>query len=83
VCGCRCLPHPWRVVRRHPNWSPPPTTTTRRPANPALHHLTSPMRRATTAAGDPEHVNLWAGTGYPEVREHPAAETLAALARDL
>jgi NAD(P)H-dependent flavin oxidoreductase YrpB (nitropropane dioxygenase family) len=31
---------------------------------PALHHLTSPMRRAATAAGDPERVNLWAGVGH-------------------
>jgi NAD(P)H-dependent flavin oxidoreductase YrpB (nitropropane dioxygenase family) len=30
---------------------------------PALHHLTRPIRRAAAALGDPEHVNLWAGTG--------------------
>jgi nitronate monooxygenase len=47
---------------------------------PAIHHLTSPMRRAAAAAGDPEHVNLWAGTGYRSVRERPAGETLAGLA---
>ncbi len=49
---------------------------------PAVHHLTGPMRRAA-AVGDPEHVNLWAGTGYRRVREQPAAETLTTLARDL
>jgi len=50
---------------------------------PALHHLTSPLRRAAAAAGDPESVNLWAGTGYRSTRERPAAETLRALAADL
>jgi NAD(P)H-dependent flavin oxidoreductase YrpB (nitropropane dioxygenase family) len=47
---------------------------------PALHHLTSPMRKAAAAAGDPEHVNLWAGSGYRLVRERPAAETLREIA---
>lgn len=50
---------------------------------PALHHLTSPTRKAAAAAGDPEHVNLWAGTGYRHVREQPAARTLTDLTRDL
>ena len=49
---------------------------------PAIHHLTSPMRRAAGAAGDPEHVNLWAGTGYRLTRERPAAETLREIAAD-
>ncbi|WP_308122036.1 nitronate monooxygenase [Streptomyces sp. TRM70350] len=31
---------------------------------PALHHLTSPIRRAAVTAHDPERTNLWAGTGY-------------------
>jgi nitronate monooxygenase len=47
---------------------------------PAVHHLTSPLRRAAAAAADPEHVNLWAGTGYRAVQERPAGETLRALA---
>jgi NAD(P)H-dependent flavin oxidoreductase YrpB (nitropropane dioxygenase family) len=46
---------------------------------PALHHLTSPLRRAAAAAGDPEQVNLWAGTGYRNAVARPAAETLQAL----
>ena len=41
---------------------------------PAVHHLTSPLRRAAAAAGDPELVNLWAGTGYRSARPGPAAE---------
>ncbi len=38
---------------------------------PAVHHLTSPLRKAATAAGDPELVNLWAGTGYRNERHRP------------
>jgi nitronate monooxygenase len=46
---------------------------------PALHHLTRPIRRAAAAAGDPERVNLWAGTGYHAARAAPAAEILRSL----
>ena len=47
---------------------------------PALHHLTSPIRRAAAAAGNPEHVNLWAGAGHRHVEARPAAEILQDLA---
>ena len=47
---------------------------------PALHHLTSPLRRAATAAGDPEVVNLWAGTGYHHAVAEPLARSLDRLA---
>jgi nitronate monooxygenase len=47
---------------------------------PALHHLTSPIRKAAVAAGNPEHVNLWAGTGHRHVESRPAAEILEGLA---
>jgi nitronate monooxygenase len=47
---------------------------------PALHHLTSPIRRAATAIANPEHVNLWAGTGHRSIEARPAAEVLGALA---
>jgi nitronate monooxygenase len=50
------------------------------PGYPALHHLTRPLRRAAAAAGDPERVNLWAGTGYRAARAAPVAEILAGLA---
>jgi nitronate monooxygenase len=50
---------------------------------PALHHLTSPLRRAATAAGNPELVNLWAGTGYRHATTGPAGTILAGLARDI
>ena len=47
---------------------------------PALHHLTSPIRRASAGQGDPEQVNVWAGSGYREITSRPAAEILAHLA---
>ncbi len=47
---------------------------------PALHHLTSPLRRAAAAAGDPERVHLWAGTGYRHATEESAAVALSRLA---
>ena len=31
---------------------------------PEVHYLTSPLRKASVAAGDPEAVNVWAGTGF-------------------
>jgi nitronate monooxygenase len=49
---------------------------------PAVHHLTRPIRRAAAAAGDPERVNLWAGTGFRAAREAPVAEILRDLAPD-
>ncbi|MFD5387994.1 NAD(P)H-dependent flavin oxidoreductase [Streptomyces sp. NPDC127074] len=50
---------------------------------PALHHLTSPMRRAAVAARDPERINLWAGTGYRNATAEPAAQILQRLASRL
>jgi NAD(P)H-dependent flavin oxidoreductase YrpB (nitropropane dioxygenase family) len=47
---------------------------------PALHHLTSPLRKAATAVGDTRLIHLWAGTGYREARAEPAAVTFARLA---
>ncbi len=47
---------------------------------PALHHLTSPLRRAAAAAGDPERINLWAGTGYRQARAEPAGDVITRLA---
>ncbi len=46
---------------------------------PALHHLTSPIRKAAAAAGNPEHVNLWAGTGHRAIEARPAGEILLGL----
>ena len=50
---------------------------------PAVHHLTSPLRKAATLAGDPEMINLWAGTGYRSAVDQPAGAIMSALARGL
>ena len=50
---------------------------------PALHPLTRPSRAAAAAAGDPNRVNLWAGTGFPHATAQPAAQVLTALASGL
>jgi NAD(P)H-dependent flavin oxidoreductase YrpB (nitropropane dioxygenase family) len=47
---------------------------------PALHYLTSPLRKAATAANDPELVHLWAGTGYRHVTDEPTSTILTRLA---
>lgn len=46
---------------------------------PAVHHLTAPLRAAAAAAGDPERLNLWAGTGWRQARTGSVAEVLAGL----
>ncbi len=46
---------------------------------PALHYLTSPIRKAAAAAGDAERINLWAGTGYRHAAEEPAGSILKDL----
>lgn len=43
---------------------------------PAIHHLTAPLRAAASAAGDPERLNLWAGTGWQAARSGPAREVV-------
>ncbi|SDS47125.1 nitronate monooxygenase [Microlunatus soli] len=40
---------------------------------PALHHLTREFRKAAAAAGDPQTLHLWAGTGYRNAPTGPAA----------
>ena len=46
---------------------------------PQVHYLTSQMRRLADAAGDPEHLNLWAGTGFAACREVEAAQLVREL----
>ena len=67
-----------RAAYRTTSWRG--TTTTAPLGYPALHYLTSPIRRASAAQGDPEQVNVWAGSGYREITARPAAEILADLA---
>jgi nitronate monooxygenase len=50
---------------------------------PALHYLTSGMRKAAAAAGDPERVHLWAGTGFRQATAEPAGAILTRLAAQL
>jgi NAD(P)H-dependent flavin oxidoreductase YrpB (nitropropane dioxygenase family) len=47
---------------------------------PAIHHLTSGLRKASAEAGDPEQVHLWAGTGYRSAAAEPADTILERLA---
>jgi NAD(P)H-dependent flavin oxidoreductase YrpB (nitropropane dioxygenase family) len=47
---------------------------------PALHYLTSPIRKAAAAANDPERINLWAGTGFRHATAEPVARILRRLA---
>ncbi len=46
---------------------------------PAIHHLTSPLRKAAAAAGVADDVHLWAGTGYRQARRAPTAAILSEL----
>ncbi|MFE7116315.1 nitronate monooxygenase [Streptomyces sp. NPDC057654] len=46
---------------------------------PALHHLTSGLRKAATAAGDTRLIHLWAGTGYRQARIEPVSRTIERL----
>lgn len=48
-------------------------------AYPQIHHLTAPLRAAARTAGDPERVNLWAGTRFASARAAPAHEIVAEL----
>jgi len=47
---------------------------------PAIHHLTSGLRKAAAAAGNPELVHLWAGAGYRNATTGPAGTILTGLA---
>ncbi|MET0417652.1 MAG: nitronate monooxygenase [Actinoplanes sp.] len=46
---------------------------------PAVHHLTAPIRAAAARIGDPEAINLWAGTAHASARPGPAAEIIRRL----
>jgi nitronate monooxygenase len=50
---------------------------------PALHHLTRPLRQAAAAAGDPERLHLWAGTGFRQARVETVQSALRRLETDL
>ncbi|WAP53091.1 nitronate monooxygenase [Arthrobacter sp. ATA002] len=48
-------------------------------AYPYINHVTGPLRAAAAAAGNPEAVNLWAGTGFRHAVEDPAPVILRRL----
>lgn len=47
---------------------------------PAVHHLTSPLRKAAAAAGEADLVHLWAGTGYRHATKESTTAILTRLA---
>ncbi|BBX29954.1 nitronate monooxygenase [Mycolicibacterium alvei] len=47
---------------------------------PEIHYLTSPLRKASVAAGDPQATNVWAGTGWRQARTGSVAEIMTGLA---
>ncbi|HEU4426310.1 MAG TPA: nitronate monooxygenase [Pilimelia sp.] len=49
---------------------------------PAVHHLTAPIRAAAAQRGDPEAINLWAGTAHAQARPGPAADIVRRLSGD-
>jgi nitronate monooxygenase len=50
-------------------------------AYPEVHHVTSPLRRASARAERPDLLALWAGTGWRSARAVPAATVVASFAR--
>jgi nitronate monooxygenase len=49
-------------------------------AYPEINNATRPLRAAAAAAGDPQHMSLYAGTGYRRAQARAAAEVVAHLA---
>ncbi len=49
------------------------------PGYPALHHVTSPLRRWAAQHDEPDYLHLWAGTGHRQARSGPTEDLLAAL----
>ncbi len=47
---------------------------------PEVNMLTGPIRAAAAKAGDPDYLNLWAGTGFRSALHAPAAQIVASLA---
>jgi nitronate monooxygenase len=46
---------------------------------PEIHWLTSPLRQASVRTGDPDAVNVWAGTGFRNARVASVAEIISGL----
>jgi nitronate monooxygenase len=55
-----------RFLREHDGFAPR--------AYPEIHHVTAPIRAAAREQGDPDGINLWAGTAYRRTSEGSASE---------
>ncbi|MFH8571230.1 nitronate monooxygenase [Streptomyces sp. NPDC017993] len=64
-----------RFLREHGPYAPA--------AYPAVHHLTSGLRKAAAKAGDAQGMALWAGQGHRMAREMPAGRLVEVLADEL
>ncbi|MFI5620207.1 nitronate monooxygenase [Streptomyces sp. NPDC051567] len=64
-----------RFMREHGPYAPA--------AYPQVHHLTSGLRKAAAAAGDPQGMALWAGQGHRLARTLPAGKLVEVLAAEL
>ncbi|MCX5382552.1 nitronate monooxygenase [Streptomyces sp. NBC_00083] len=64
-----------RFMREHGPYAPA--------AYPQVHQITSGLRKAAAAAGDPQGMALWAGQGHRLARELPAARLVEVLALEL
>ncbi|MFE2878785.1 nitronate monooxygenase [Streptomyces roseus] len=64
-----------RFMREHGPYAPA--------AYPQIHHMTSGLRKAAAAAGDPQGMALWAGQGHRLARALPAGELVEVLAAEL
>ncbi|GHC51196.1 nitronate monooxygenase [Streptomyces cinnamoneus] len=64
-----------RFIREHGPYAPA--------AYPQVHHMTSGLRRAAAAAGDPQAMALWAGQGHRLARTLPATGLMALLVAEL
>jgi nitronate monooxygenase len=64
-----------RFVREHGPYAPP--------GYPQIHHLTSGLRKAAAAAGDPQGMALWAGQGHRLARELSAGALVETLVAEL
>ncbi|MFI2423220.1 nitronate monooxygenase [Streptomyces sp. NPDC018955] len=64
-----------RFLREHGRYAPA--------AYPDVHHLTAPLRKAATKAGDAQGLALWAGQGHRMARELPAGRLVEVLAAEL
>ncbi|MGW8554189.1 nitronate monooxygenase [Streptomyces tubercidicus] len=64
-----------RFMREHGPYAPA--------AYPAVHYLTSTVRKAAAKAGDAQGMSLWAGQGHRLARELPAGRLVEVLCAEL